>query len=210
MKEDISLLISVSSCRDWKPQFGASLCGIVQHLSTERLGGRLSRIEMSTKFQASCLSEAREEALIYAQKEGFSHWFSLDDDMAFPANVVDRLLKHDLSVVTANYRRKMATVTSICLDTDGQFVDSTGRTGLQEIGWMGGGCNLFKIKDISVVEPPRFSVLFVKERNRYMSEDYYFSMKLREKGIKLYCDHDVSNEIQHIGDVAYTFPKELK
>ena len=203
--EKIRLLISVPSARDWKPQFGASLCGLVQHLSAEKLGGRLEVVEMAAHFQASCLSTARERSLLYAEKEGFTHWLSLDDDMVFPVDSVDKLLVHNVPVAVANYRRKQEEVLGICLDLDGQFINSSGKTGLQEVGWIGGGLNLFDINAVKVVEPPRFSVLWVKEKQAYMSEDYYFSTKLREQGIKMFCDHDLSQQVQHIGDVAYRF-----
>lgn len=205
--QDVKLLISVPSCRDWKPQFGASMCGLVQHIFSEGLSGRLKTVELSTKFQASCLSEAREEALTYALANDFTHWFSVDDDMMFPEDVIDRLLVHDKDVMTANYRRKQEKVVPICLDLEGQFLDSTGKTGIEEIGFMGGGCNLIRLEAIKDIEAPRFSVLYVKEKNAYMGEDYFFSVKLREKGVKLFVDHDVSQEIKHVGDVVYTFPR---
>ena len=69
---------------------------------------------------------------------------------------------------------------------------------------------MVRIEDVKNIESPRFSVLYVKERKKYMSEDYFFSMKLQENGIKMFVDHDVSNKMKHIGDVAYTFPKEPK
>ena len=72
---------------------------------------------------------------------------------------------------------------------------------------MGGGCLLVELDKIKEVVPPRFSVLWVKEKQSYMDQDNYFALRLREKGIKIYCDHDLSNQIQHIGDVAYQFPK---
>lgn len=208
--QEISLLVSVASCRDWKPQFGISLALLADRLASNRLGGTLARVRYSIKAQASCLSISREEALTLAEKDGFTHWLSLDDDMGFPPDAVDRLIKHDLPIVAANYRRKQKKVAGICLSTNGEVINSEGKTGLEEVGWIGGGCSLVDVEKVKVVRPPRFSVLWVEERKSYMSEDYFFSMKLRENGIKIFCDHDLSNDMQHIGDVAYTFPEEVK
>ena len=203
----VRLFVSVSSCRDWKPQFGTSMVLLAEHLVANKLGGTLECVQYSFQMQASCLSSSREHALTFAQENGFTHWLLLDDDMVFPCDVVDRMIAHNLPVVSANYRRKQAEVVGICLDLNGQYLNSTGKTGLEEVSYIGGGCNLIDVRAISNIEAPRFSVLYVKEKASYMSEDYYFSIKLHEAGIKMYCDHDVSNEIKHIGDVAYTFPR---
>lgn len=207
MSKEVSLLVSVPSCRDWKPQFGTSLVLLAEHLVNKKLGGRLARVQYSFHMQASCLSSSREYNLLFAENEGFTHWLSLDDDMVFPCDVVDKLIAHNLPVVVANYRRKQVEIVGICLDKNGEYLDSTGKTGIEEVTYVGGGCNLVEVAAVKAIVPPRFSVLYVKEKQSYMSEDYFFSMKLQEHGIKMYCDHDVSNEVKHVGDVVYTFPK---
>lgn len=207
MEQDVKLFISVPSCRDWAPQFGTSMVLLAEHLVSTKLGGRLACVQYSFMFQASCLSSSRESSLLFAQREGFTHWLSLDDDMVFPCDVVDKLIKHNLPVVCANYRRKQSEVVGICLDKDGKYLDSSGKTGLEEITYMGGGCNLIEVAAVKDIPSPRFSVLYVKEKESYMSEDYFFSMKLQENGVKMFCDHSVSNEVKHVGHVVYTFPR---
>lgn len=205
--QDVNLFISVPSVRDWKPQFGASICMLAEHLVCKKLDGRLAKVRYNFQMQSSCLSVSREMSLLYAEKEGFTHWLSLDDDMMFPSDIVERLISHDLPVVVANYRRKQKEVAGICIGKENTPINSSGKKGVEEIEWMGGGCNLFKIDAIKEIRPPRFSVLWVDETQSYMTEDYYFSLRLRDKGIKIFCDHDASKLVKHIGDYVYEFPR---
>jgi hypothetical protein len=204
----IKLYISVSSNRDWKPQFGASLCMLSDRLASNKLGGNLEAVRYSLHSQTSCLPSARENALIDAEKEGFTHILYLDDDIAFPNFLVERMIAHNFQALTVNYRRKQDKVAGVCLGLDGQIVDSVCKTGIEEVGWMGAGCTMVQIDAIKHIKPPRFSIVWVPEKNAYLNEDYYFSMKLRENGIRLFCDHALSNCIQHIGDASYAFSKE--
>jgi len=38
----------------------------------------------------------------------------------------------------------------------------------------------------------------------YEPEDFYFCKKLRANGVSVYVDHDVSQEVAHVGDFEYT------
>ena len=134
MHNDVRLYISVASCRDWKPQFGASVTGLFYHLLTNNLGGRLKAIDFKTAMQASCLSGARQLSLTEAQERGFTHWLCLDDDMAFPMDIVDRLLEHDKTVVAANYRRKsLENYDGVACYEGAIPVDSSKKAGLEQV-----------------------------------------------------------------------------
>jgi hypothetical protein len=84
-------------------------------------------------------------------------------------------------------------------------VSSIGKTGLQEVGWVGLGCCLLKLTDaVRAIKRPHFEVVWLEDTQSYLGEDYMFSEKLRHAGIKLWIDHDVSQQIGHVGDFKYT------
>lgn len=207
MKE-VRLFISVPSCREWKPAFGSSFVGLNCHLVTKGvLGCKLTQLYPEIAAQASCLSQARQSALTKAIKGNFTHWLSLDDDMLFTPNIVDRLISHGKDVVTANYRRKSEKVSGVCMGLDGGIIDSTRKTGLEQIGWMGGGMFLADIENIKDIPAPHFEVSWCKEREDYYDQDNYFSAKLRQYGKEIWCDHDLSQEIVHVGDHHFAWGK---
>lgn len=208
---EIRLFISVPSCREWKPSFGSSFTAMNCNLVSKGIGNhKLTRIYPEIAAQASCLSRARQLALNKAIAGNFTHWLSLDDDMLFPNDVVDRLLAHDKPVVTANYRRKNAdNVLGVCMGLDGQIINSTGKTGIENIGWMGGGLFLADIQKIKSVPAPHFEVVWCEERQDYYDQDMYFSMKVRHHGHEIWCDHDLSQEVVHVGDYNFSWPEEI-
>lgn len=208
---EIRLLISVPSCREWKAAFGSSFLSLNCFLLKAGVRNhKLTQVYPDIMAQASCLSQARQIAFNKAKDGGFTHWLSLDDDMMFPHDLVDQLIQHEKEVVTANYRRKSPTqITGVCMGLDGQIIDSTGKTDLEEIGWMGGGCFLADIEKIKHVEGPHFEVVWSKDLNNYFDQDYYFSAKLRQAGIKIWMDNACSQHIKHVGDYHFAWPQPI-
>lgn len=209
---EIRLFISVPSCREWKPAFGSSFLGLSANLLQHGVKDcKLAALLPEIAAQASCLSQARQSALTKAIQGNFTHWLSLDDDMMFPADIIDKMIVHDVPVVTANYRRKNAKqVRGVCMDLDGNEINSTGKRGLQKIGWMGGGMFLADIEKIKHIPAPHFEVIWCPERQDYFDQDNYFSAKLRNYGCEMWLDHDLSQEIIHVGDYHFSWPQELK
>lgn len=206
---DIKLFISVASCRGWMPAFGASFLGLNCNLVSNGIKGHnLAGLYPDIAAQASCLSQARQCALNKAIDGGYTHWLSLDDDMQFPMDIIDKMIVHEKAVVTANYRRKNPNVVSgVCMGLDGQIIDSTGKSGLEQIGWMGGGCFLADIEKIKHIPRPHFEVSWCEERQDYYDQDNYFSAKLRQHNAEIWLDHGLSQLISHVGDYHYKFPE---
>ena len=156
--EHVRLFISCASNRDWKGKFGSSLAGLVSRLSISGIavdGYQLDSFFLRSWGNSSCLSIARQKFVDEMVAGGFTHWLSLDDDMTFPQDIVDRLINHGKDVVSCNARIKAAEVRGSCIALDGSPVDSTGRQGLEEIKLMGGAIFLARIEAFSHIPKPR-------------------------------------------------------
>ncbi len=187
--------IAICSCRDWKPQFGKSLCALVQ---------RCPEVFLNVLQGTSVLPRARQLAIEDAINGGFSHFLMIDDDMKFDQNLLLDLLSRNLPVVGVNYVRKdPANPSPMSCGLDGAVVSSKGKTGVEEIGWIGFGAILIRLEDIKNIARPLFEMRWLDERQDFMGEDYYFSMKARTAGIPIYVDHDASNKCSHIGDFNF-------
>lgn len=207
---EVRLYIAVPSCRDWKVQFGASFMGLIHNLMNPNPDREwvLSGIHLNAMAGASILSRAREKALQEAKEKGFTHLLMLDDDMAFPADLVDRLIEHDLPFVAGNYCRKIpGAPSSISFGMDGKVIDSSGKSGLEEVQFVGAGVNLLDLTKIET-EAPHFCVVWDESREDYWGEDMFFCNKLRGHGYQLFIDHDASQKIYHMGDYAFGFDPE--
>lgn len=209
---DVRLYISVASNRDWKPAFGACLAQLTSELACglKTPGYKLTQYFLRPITQSSCLPIAKERFIDDLISGDYTHWLSLDDDMTFPMDIVDRLISHGREVVTCNARQKtyddLYRIHGSTTGLNGKPVDSTGKSGLQELMHMGGAIFLAEVKAFRDIPKPHFQVLWSEHHNNYVGEDVYFSTLMRTKGVKLWCDHDTSQFIGHIGDYEYRFP----
>lgn len=209
---EVSLYISVPSYRGWSPYFGTALTGMLQYLVQNGVrapGVKLIRFIFNPMLQASCLSQARQQMLKNATDGGFTHWLCLADDMVYPPDFLDYLFRHDIDIVAANYRRKRPDVVGVFQGLDGAYVDSTGKSGLEEVAWIGLDSCLMNVVALNSVPAPHFEVRWCEETQSYWDLDMFFSRKVREHGLKIFCDHDAAQHIQHMGEVAHAWPQVI-
>lgn len=175
-------------------------------LGLEKLGGRMEGLALTIARQAHP-SITRNEHLTQALAEGFTHFLSLDDDQTFPADVVERMLASAKPVLACNYRKKTdERVEYTCSDINGDMLNSTGRMGLEPITAMGMGMALIDLRAMAHVPAPYFAVIWNKDKGSYLIEDAVFSLLLREHNVALWCDHELSQDIGHVGEKEYRLP----
>lgn len=208
--EGISLFFAICSSRDVKPQTNSSLFNIAAHVVANGHEFGLRRIDAVGGVAESLLSAARQRKLDVAMLGDYTHMVCFDDDMQFPYDTVHRLLAHNVDFVCANAAQKNPNKRNgVCLDHAGVRIDSTGKSGLEEIGWGSLAVAVIRLNAIRNIAKPHFEVLWEPTLNDgkggYQGEDHYFMKKLRAAGIKLYCDHSLSQEVKHIGDFPYGF-----
>lgn len=210
MDEEVRLYISIPSNRDWKRLFGSNFAALTQHLKCpgikEGLGYRLTDFFWQPLGNSSCMSIGRQYFVDEMITQNYTHWLSLDDDMTFPMDIVDRLISHNKDVVSCNARHKCAEIKGSCQGMDGKAIDSTGKTGIEELKTMGGAVFLAKIGAFKHIPKPHFEIIWSPAHQAYVGEDVYFASLLRANGISLWCDHDASQLIGHIGEFEYKFP----
>lgn len=201
----MKVYMTVCSCRDWKPQFGASL---------GRMMYACGKAGMEVFFNplqgTSVLPRARQLAMQDAINGGFTHFFSADDDMKFWPDLLLQLVARRLPVVGINYARKDGSGEMMACGLDGRPIQSFDRRGIEEAGWLPFGGILIDLAEMKGMELPWFETRWLPEQKDFMGEDYYFSMKARTHGMKLYVDHDASNKSTHVGDFEYNESTRLR
>ena len=71
---------------------------------------------------------------------------------------------------------------------------------------MGGAIFLARVDAFKDIPKPHFQVIWSPAHNDYVSEDVHFAALIRANGVELWCDHDTSQLVGHIGDFEYKFP----
>lgn len=152
--------------------------------------------------QSSILPSGRHDLVKSALNFDATHVLWLDSDMRFPQNTLHRLLQHDKDMVLANYVTRKMPIVPVCQDLERKRVDSRGKTGIEEIYHGGLGVCLMKAEILRKMEPPYFMFGYTPS-GKFVGEDVYFIHKARGLGYQLWVDHDLSNEVSHIGDYEY-------
>ncbi len=203
----VKLFIAISSNRDHKPYFTQCLINLVTYLTTKGIvGSKLEALSTVIQSDTSVLSYGRQSMIDRAIKEGFTHILFLDDDMVFADNMVDHLMSHDLNVVAVNGCKKNPLELNYCaLGLDGKYIESRDKTDVVEASKVGLAVMLLNLNALKDIPKPYFEVLWNEETQSYQDQDYYFCKKLREHGIKLWIDNNVSNATGHVGDYIYRF-----
>lgn len=198
----VKLLIAIASNRGWAPLFGRSFGAMMLYLGMSKLSGRLAGFNLRMTMQAYLVT-ARQDDLDEALNGDYTHILYLDDDQTFPHDVVDRLLAHDKPIVTANYRKKSADVQFVCSGKDNQFIDSRGKTGLEQINACGMGITLIKLDAVRRIPKPHFCVVYSKTTGKFIIEDTFFSNVMGVNGVDMWVDHDLSQVVGHVGETEY-------
>ena len=163
--------------------------------------------------EGSILPAGRADIVENALEKQADWLFWVDADMEFPPDTLLRLLRHKQGIVGANYvRRKLPCVpVAYKRDREGSNLVWTEEdsTGLEEVDHVGFGCLLTNMNVFKETPRPWFMFGYARDRRRYIGEDVLFFSAAREAGYKAYVDHDLSKEVNHIGDWDYSYQTAL-
>jgi hypothetical protein len=131
--------------------------------------------------------------------------------MRFPKTTIERLIAHDKPIVGVNATTRSIPVRSTAKNLEIDFekkenhwraVSSKGKTGLEQVTAIGCGVMLVK-KEVFEKTPRPWFWFEVLPGDKLLGEDVYFCVKAHDAGFDCWVDHDLSNEIGHVGQ--YTF-----
>lgn len=155
--------------------------------------------------------DQREKLAKEAIAEGADYILWIDADMRFPKDTIKRLMAHDKDIVGVNATTRSVPVkpTAKYLKIDYEAktnewlpVSSKGKTGIERVTAIGCGVMLVKRKVFEKMERPWF--WFENLNNhKLLGEDVYFCVKAHDFGFETWVDHDLSNEIGHVGSYTY-------
>lgn len=184
------LFIGTASNRDPKwpyPQCLGELMAMTRGFDAMMMG-----VEMGCS-----IPQARTALVKKACDRGASHILFLDDDMSFPPNTADRLLGHGKQIIAANYTSRgfplkpLAQVRKVS-------VQSKERIGIQRVDRAPTGVMLIDLRVFDKIGLPWFDTPWVDDEHQ-MTDDYFLCDKARAAGIEIWIDHDLSQEIGHVG-----------
>lgn len=198
MKFDIA--ISIPSHGAWENDFALNVSQLLS-FTAQQLPEVVVRLHTAA---SSMLLQNRYALVQMAKEQGCTHMLWLDDDHTFPEDALMRLLAHDKDIVGANYvTRKPPYVPVACVDGNKRLF-SHGKTGLQQADHIGLGMCLTKMEVFERLKEPYFYFGWSPKAKEFIGEDVWFFREARAAGYELWVDHDLSNEVGHLGKFEFT------
>lgn len=155
--------------------------------------------------------DQREKLAKNALDEGCDYILWIDADMRFPKDTIERLLAHDKPICGVNATTRTfptkPTAKNLKVDIEAKTnqwipIVSKGKTGLEKVTSIGCGVMLVK-REVFENTPAPWFWFYQIPGNRVLGEDVHFCVAAQDAGYETWVDHDLSNQIGHIGQ--YTF-----
>ncbi len=128
--------------------------------------------------------------------------FFIDSDTGFPADSLERLVKHDVPIVGASCASRREPHLFV-----GEFLDSDlvwqSAYGLHKMKQMGVCFCLIRMEVFSRIPEPWFQIRFLPDVSEFRGEDLCFCDAARQTGYDIWCDMDLSRELSHVGTKAH-------
>lgn len=190
-----NILIAIPSRDTWKAAFGVSLCRLMPYTMLQT-----NHDITVSNAKGLTVGTARNMLARQALENNFDYILFLDDDMTFPHDALITLLNHNKEIVGVNYPRKHMDLTPTGKQLDGRLLEP--KEGLEEVKYLGGGLLLINVKEVlSKLQYP----FFHEDHENRVGEDAYFCQIAREAGISIWCDHDLSKKVGHLGEIEFKF-----
>lgn len=144
----------------------------------------------------------REWFLEASLKQGATHILWLDTDMRVPRELAVLLSMHEQPIVACNYRVRQASGLFTAFRGDARVPTTQASTGLEAVEYVGLGAMLMRADVVQGLGRPWFRH-GLNELGGDVGEDVMFCRGLGRAGYTIYVDHDLSKEIEHIGQHAF-------
>jgi hypothetical protein len=151
----------------------------------------------------SCYIDAARNSLVKtAQKEKCDYILMIDSDMAFPPDTFLKLMAEGKDIIGCNYSKRRSPYGSTTTLFDGKAVDPY-EVGVKQAMSVATGMLLIKMSVFDTMKFPWFDCIWNPNGIQF-GEDVRFCAKAFKAGFSVFCHHDLSKEIGHIGQYVYT------
>ena len=165
------IAIGIPCNREFKPKTVESLLGLITYFYSD------FDFFFVVATQGYTISENRAYIVAQARQNECDYLLFVDDDMMFPPDTLQRLIKHDKDIVgiVSNSRKLPLTPTVECFK--GQEIQKE----LFKVKAVGGGIMLIKMDIFKKIDKPYFSTEVHENGFTLMGEDSWFCRQIEIK-----------------------------
>ncbi len=222
----MKIALSIPCHRTTEAKFTQCLAEMIAHTMSAKIewDGELVVPEIETNIvSCSILTESRNRLVLEAMNGNADYMLWMDADHVFPKDCLLRLLSHNLPVVGCNYARRFdPTAPTASRETEEgkkELVWTTHevakRGDMEKIAHLGLGLCLMDMRVFGLLEKkaieegkqhfwPLFRFDHTEDGIGVIGEDVYFFQRIRECGVPIYCDHNLSWDVGHLHEKILT------
>jgi glycosyltransferase involved in cell wall biosynthesis len=145
----------------------------------------------------------RNNAIKHALENKMDYILFIDNDMVFPADMLEKLIEHDKDVVSTNYVIKVTPAIPMAMDMNRNRVKMG--SGLEKVYSAPTGTMLIKTSIFDKLSNTAFSRFKDEITGEQFGEDVAFCELCHREGIEIFIDHEMTKRIGHVGEKIYSF-----
>lgn len=182
-----------------------------QHLAMSCANLVANGIKINCAFNiGSVITIARRNLTDIFMKSDFDYAWWVDSDMKFPIDAPLKLLKRGVPLVGANYRRRRFPNPGFTgmqgkPGSYTELVTDDNSPAMEKVDVLPHGCVMVHRSVYEKIPQPHYLQEYVPELNLEIGEDIFFCSKAKEAGFDVWCDHELSKEISHIGIFHFNY-----
>jgi hypothetical protein len=182
-----------------------------QHLAMACANLVANGIKINCAFNiGSVITIARRNLTDIFLKSDFDYAWWVDSDMKFPIDAPLKMLKRNVPLVGANYRRRRFPNPGFTgmMGKAGAFtelVTDDNSPPMEKVDVLPHGMVMVHRSVYEKIPQPHYLQEYVTELNLEIGEDIYFCNKAKAAGFDVWVDHDLSKEIAHIGIFHFNY-----
>ena len=182
-----------------------------QHLAMAAANLVANGIKINCAFNiGSVITIARRNLVDIFLKSDFDYIWWVDSDMKFPIDAPLRLLARNKAVVGANYRRRRFPNPNFTamVGTAGQFTEfqtTDNSPAMEQCDVLPHGMMLVKREVYETVPHPHYLQEYIPHLSLEIGEDIYFCQQCKKSDYAIWCDHELSKEVAHIGIFHFNY-----
>jgi len=213
-KDRLRLLLAIPTHEMVPASFMYDFANLVAY-TTAQIG---KEIEFTVGMvQGTYVHTARQDLTMMAIRNECDFILWIDSDMRFPRDALFRLWAHNKDIVGVNYSKRTLPAMYVGIKRTGEIEGDRGQrlitndetTGLETCEALGFGFLLMHMDVIYEMGEKKCAPFFIQEYDfenmRNTGEDVWFCKKAAECGFEIWCDHDLSKEIKHIGQIEFRY-----
>jgi hypothetical protein len=222
----LKIAICTPCHRTTEAKFTQCLAEMIAHTMSAKIewDGELVTPQIETIIvSCSILTESRNRLVAEAIHAEADYMLWSDADHVFPRDALLRLLSHNMPVVGCNYARRFSPTapTASILDDDGKkrlvwtTKEKAEQGDMEKVAHLGLGFCLMDMRVYGLLEQqaekegkehfwPLFRMDPTEDGIGVIGEDVYFFQRIRDAGVPIYLDHNLSWDVGHLHEQILT------